>query len=330
MKAALIYDQLDPSPVRAWVEAEYETPETIDALLAAMAQQCGRAVPIPFGPSLVEDLEREAPDVAFNIAEGWEGPSRESIVPAVLDHLGIPYTGSDAVALGISLNKALTKRLAAGAGVRTPRFRLFTSGRQAAQQGHELAYPVLLKPNFGGSSVGVRPDGVVRCAADLPGLVEDYVTRYEQPCLAEQYVVGADVTVGLLGNGEPEVLPPARIVAPAGMYSEQVKRHHDRRVVCPCALPSGLKDELTDWSLRIYKLIGARDFARVDFMVDEEGRGHFLEINPLPGLSPYYGVFPVLAAAAGYTHTELIGAIIELALERTRHAGNLAHGNLAR
>jgi D-alanine-D-alanine ligase len=330
MKAALIYDRLDPSPVRAWVEAEYETPETVAALLAALEARCGRAVPIPFEPSLVADLEREAPDLAFNIAEGWDGPSRESIVPAILDHLGVPYTGSDAVALGMSLNKALTKRLAAGAGVSTPAFGLFTSGRQAAERRHELTYPVLLKPNFGGSSVGVGPGSLVEEPADLAGRVEDYVARYEQPCLAEHYVVGADVTVGLLGNGEVQVLPPARILAPDGMYSEQVKQRHDREVICPCALPGELTDELIRRALTVYELIGARDFARVDFMVDEEGRARFLEINPLPGLSPYYGVFPVLAAAAGYSHTELIGAVVDLALERHRHARNLAHGYLAR
>jgi D-alanine-D-alanine ligase len=273
---------------------------------------------------------REAPDLAFNIAEGRQGPGRESIVPAVLELLGIPYTGSDAVTLGVSLNKALTKRLASSVGVPTPPFRLFASAQAAQVCRDELDYPVLLKPNLGGSSAGIGPDSVVRTAADLPERVERMLAAFAQPCLAEGYVSGVDVTVGLLGNGDVEVLPIGRVETAGGMYSAAAKRRHDRRIVCPCALPDGLRAQLTDWSLRVYRLIGARDFARVDYMLDERGQAHFLEINPLPGLSPFYGVFPELAAAAGYDHAGLIAAIMDAAIERNASHRSLTHEPMAR
>ncbi len=284
---------------------------------------------MPFGPRLVEDLKSFRPDLAFNIAEGREGPQRESIVPAVLDYLAIPYTGSDGVSLGVSLNKAMTKRLALKAGVPTPPFRLFESGEQARAAAAELDYPVLAKPNLGGSSAGIEAASVLHGPEGLAELVEELVTAYRQPCLVEGYVRGTDVTVGLLGNERVQALPVGEVRTAQGMYSGEAKRRHDREVVCPCELPDGLAGQLADWSLRIWRAIGARDFGRVDFMLDEAGRAWFLEINPLPGLSPYYGVFPVLAEAAGYDHTALIGEIMRLAIQRHHESRSPADVRLA-
>ncbi|MGD8727831.1 MAG: hypothetical protein PVH40_09310, partial [Gemmatimonadales bacterium] len=158
MRAVLVYDERSPEGSASWVEAEYESADTIDALLEAMASHCGEAVPLPLRPSLVDDLLRIDPDLAFNIAEGRGGPSRESIVPAILDHLGIPYTGADAVSLGVSLNKAMTKHLARSAGIPTPDFGLFATGEQAAAGWEGLTPPLLVKPNLGGSSAGITVD----------------------------------------------------------------------------------------------------------------------------------------------------------------------------
>ena len=328
MKIALIYDELSPEGHGTWVEAEYESPATIDALLGAIRANGCEAVPLPFGAEMVRALQDERPDLAFNIAEGRDGPARESIVPAVLDYLRVPYTGSDGVALGVSLNKAMTKRLAAQSGVPTPPFHLFESGRQAEALLDEVGFPVLAKPNFGGSSVGVEPRSIVREPDRLAAVVDEYVALYEQPCLVEGYVRGRDVTVGLLGNETVEVLPLARVETADGMYSAEVKRLHDREVVCPCELPVGLADRLADWSLRIYRAIGVRDLARVDYMLDEQDNAWFLEVNPLPGLSPYYGLYPVLAGAAGYTHAELIGRIVGLARERYLKSRSEPYGRL--
>jgi len=329
MRAVLIYDERRPDRPPSWVEAEYESPETIEALLAAVREHCGEAVGVPFGPALPERLKELRPALAFNIAEGREGPARESVVPAVLELLGIPYTGSDAVALGISLNKAMTKRLAAGAGVPTPPFRLCDSPGQAEAAASQLDFPVLVKPNFGGSSVGIGPESIVREPGRLPDAVASCLARFRQPCLVERYVEGVDVTVGLLGNVEIEVLPPGVVKTREGIYSARAKRRHDRRVLCPCELPPGAAERLQRLAVAVYRAIGARDLARVDFILDGGGEVHFLEINPLPGLSPYYGVMPVLARAAGYSHSDLIGKIIRLALERGRSDWSIADVGLA-
>jgi D-alanine-D-alanine ligase len=248
----------------------------------------------------------------------------------VLDHLGIPYTGSDGVSLGISLNKAVTKHLARSAGIPTPEFRLFATGDEAAAAWDELTPPLLAKPNLGGSSAGITADSIVHDRESLFHVVDEQTRLYGHPSLVERYVAGVDVTVGLLGNGEVEAFPVGLIETEEGLYSADAKQRHEKRVTCPCELPHGLADALAEWSVRIYELIGARDFGRVDYMMDERGDVWFLEINPLPGLSPYYGVYPVLAEAAGYGHAQLIGKIMETAIGRHRASGDRLYVRLAR
>ncbi len=311
MKTALIYDDTAPQGKDSWVEAEYENPRTIQALLEVLEEHCDKAVPIALGPRLIDKIRKERPDLVFNIAEGRGGPNRESIVPVILEYLNIPYTGSDGITLGISLNKALTKRIAAQAGIRTPSFQLFRSGADVAKHLGELEFPVLLKPNFGGSGVGITSESVLYDVDRLSTLVSERVARYNQPCLVENYINGTDVTVGLLGNLPVEVLPPGKTVTYEGK----------RKVICPFPLSRSLQEQLTNWSLEIYGLIGAVDFSRLDYIVDKRNRAHFLEINPLPGLSPYYGIMPVLAAAAGYSLSDLIGAIMKKALIRRQTTG---------
>lgn len=308
MKTALIYDKIASGGKKSWVDAEYETPETINVLLKAIQAHSDEAVSIAFGPGLVDQLIDQDPDLAFNIAEGHSGPCRESIVPSVLEYLNIPYTGSDGVTLGISLNKALTKRLATAIGIRTPRFYLFKSSQEVAKLDKEVGFPLLLKPNFGGSQIGIEPACLVHDWKSLSTSVSDYILRYGQPCLAEEHIEGTDFTIGLLGNSPVEVLPAGKIITQKGK----------RKIVCPFSLPRSLERQLRSSSVKIYELIGARDLARLDYILDKKGQLYFLEINPLPGLSPYYGIMPVLAQAAGYQFKELTGRIIEVALERLR------------
>lgn len=308
MKTALIYDKIASRGKKSWVDAEYETPETIDALLKAIQAHSDEAVSIAFGPGLVDELIDQGPDLVFNIAEGHSGPCRESIVPSILEYLNIPYTGSDGVTLGVSLNKTLTKRLATAMGIHTPRFYLFKSSQEVAKLDKELDFPLLLKPNFGGSRIGIEPACVVHDWESLSRSISDYMLRYGRPCLAEEHIEGTDVTIGLLGNSPVEVLPAGKIITQKGK----------RKVVCPFSLSRSLERELGSSSLKIYELIGAMDLSRLDYILDKKGQLYFLEINPLPGLSPYYGIMPILAQAAGYGYEELIGRIIKVALERHR------------
>ena len=319
MKIALVYDEAPdtacPDGVPEDFGAEYEDAPTIEAMLEAIRANCHDAVPLALGEDFPARVRELAPDMAFNIAEGVRGPTRESIVPAWLDQLGVPYTGPDGLTLAMSLDKALTKTLAAAAGVRTPPFRRVSHLDDLA--GCDLEFPLFVKPNSEGSSMGVRRSSLVNTRQDLKSQVAWVLETYREDCLVEEFAPGREFCVAMLGNGEPEVLPIVEVRSPGSFYSYEDKSEHHKELVCPAQLEQGAAEEMREMAREILRALRCRDLARADFKVDVAGRPSFLEINPLPGLSPYYGIFPRQALAAGYAYTELIGRLIDLATERT-------------
>ena len=320
MRVALVYDELLPElhadlrPEDAG--AEYEDERTIEALLEAICR-CGReAERLALGEDFSERIQLLDPDLVFNIAEGVRGPARESIVPAWLDHLGIPYTGSDGLTLAVSLDKALTKTLAAARGIRTPAFRRVST--EAELDGIELEYPLFVKPNSEGSSIGIRRSSLAQTPGGLRRQVAWVLKTYCQDCLIEEFAPGREFSVGIIGNGELQFLPIVELKSPGAFYSYEYKGRHRKELVCPAELSDEIADEMRKMGMELYRMMRCRDLARIDLRLDRKGRPSFLEINPLPGLSPYYSIFTCQARAAGMSHEELIGTIIELARKRSR------------
>ena len=303
--------------------SEYEDERTIEALLEAI-RRCGHeAERLALGEDFPERVRSLDPDLVFNIAEGIHGPARESIVPAWLDHLGIPYTGSDGLTLAVSLDKALAKTLAAGLGVRTPAFRRV--GSEAELEGLALEYPLFVKPNGEGSSMGIRRSSLVETPEHLRRQVAWVLKTYGQDCLVEEFAPGREFCVGILGNEDPWFLPIVEVRSPGAFYSYEYKHRHRKELICPADLPEDVAAEARESSLKLYRVLRCRDFARADLKLDRHGRPSFLEINPLPGLSPYYSIFTCQARAAGMSHEELIGTIIELAHRRSRGQAEKVH-----
>ena len=318
MRVILVYDELVRcAPVKAAPEdlgAEYEDQRTIESILQAIRANGHDAEGLVLGEDFPAQIRRLAPDLVFNIAEGISGPTRESIVPAWLDQLKIPYTGSDGLALAISLDKAQTKMLAAARGVSTPAFRRVR--HLAELDALDLKFPLFVKPNAEGSSMGIRRASRVQTEAQLRRQIEWVLQNYPGDCLIEEFVPGREFCVGILGDREPTLLPIAEIRCAEGFYSYEYKHRHDKELICPADLRQETVDEMNRIGLEVYRALGCRDFARVDLKLDGAGRPQFLEINPLPGLSPYYSVFTVQAQAAGISHAELIGRIVGYAMER--------------
>jgi len=318
LKVVLVYDATGScqiaAPVPEDLGAEYEDDRTIDALLASIGA-CGHEVTgLVFDEDFVSEIRRLDPDLVFNIAEGVRGPMRESIVPAWLDHLGIGYTGSDGLTLALSLDKSLTKTLAADRGVRTPAFRRIRT--EADLEDLDLELPLFVKPNGEGSSMGIRGASKVDSWTDLERQVSWVLNTYEQDCLVEEFAPGSEYCVGIVGNDDPQFLPIVEIRCEGGFYSYEAKSCHKKELICPSDVPAEVADQMRRSALTMYRILSCRDFARVDFRIDREGFPTFLEINPLPGLSPYYSIFTYQAAAAGLTHQELVGQIIDLAMDR--------------
>ncbi len=319
MKVVLVYDEA-PGPEPAGEArpedsgAEYESKRTIEVLLQAI-RACGhKAVGIGLSEDFPRQIRRLDPDLVFNIAEGVRGPARESIVPAWLDHLGIPYTGSDGLTLAMSLDKALTKTLASTAGLRTPAFARVR--RLEDLDNLELKFPLFVKPNAEGSSMGIRSTSQVETRDRLRVRVAWILESYEQDCLVEEFAPGREFCLGIIGNEKPRLLPVVEVHSQRNFYPYEEKHNHQRELICPAEITENLADELRWMGLKIFITLACRDLARVDFKLDDDGRPTFLEINPLPGLSPDYGIFPYQAAAAGLSHQELIGQIIDSARQR--------------
>ena len=183
-------------------QAEFDSPETIQALQEAL-ESCGHRVTL-IGNA--EDLLRRGPkgcsefDLVFNIAEGSHGRCREAWVPMLLEQWGIPYVGSDATAQALGLDKVMSKRLARACGVPTPDWRVVESV-EALGLADRLPFPLIVKPRYEGSGLGVDPGAVVGDIDALRRRVVWVLERFHQPCLVEQFIPFGELTVVLIGNG---------------------------------------------------------------------------------------------------------------------------------
>jgi len=305
-------------------DAEYDSPATIRAIREAIEHHGHSVVELEATPELPSLLPSAAVDVVFNIAEGFQGRHRESQVPALLELLGIPYTGSDPTALSLAMDKGLAKRLVRDAGFHTPPFVLMTTGRERLPAG--FRFPAIVKPVAEGSSKGILNNSVVETEVQLRGLARELAGRYRQAVMAEGFLTGREFTVGLLGERRPRALPPLEILytdetAKYPVYSFSNKFQDQAvRFEVPARVTPKLDRELKRVARGVFTVLGCRDVARVDLRLDAQGRVHFIEINPLPGLTPGFSDLCVIAEAAGMDHRALIGEILAPAIRRRQEA----------
>lgn len=305
------------------LEAEYDTPETVGAVKEALASYGHEVVELEATPELPSLLPAAGVDVVFNMAEGVHGRFREAQVPALVELLGIPYTGSDPTALSLCLDKALAKRLVSQAGFRTPASFVMLTGKERLPK--NLTFPVIVKPVAEGSSKGILDKNVVESEAELRELARTVLESYRQAVLVETYLPGREFTVALLGEKRPRVLPPMEIVFlkrngekhPVYSFSSKFQEA-DVQGVVPAKIDDGLRREIERLARGVFTALGCRDVARVDIRCDREGRPHFIEANPLPGLSPGFSDLCIIADAAGMSYRALIGEILSPALRRLR------------
>ena len=184
-------------------EAEFDTAETVDAIADAIEAAGHEVDKIEVsGPAahLLERIEASDPDIIFNTAEGRGGRMREAFYPALFEEIGVPYTGSDAYAMALTLDKWLTKLVLLRHGIDTPRGRLINAENlpAIAEQGPGLAFPIIVKPNYEGSSKGIAGDSVANDFRELMTLLKAAVKVYPDGVLMEEYIEGLDIAVGYL------------------------------------------------------------------------------------------------------------------------------------
>ena len=329
-KEVLVAPPTKAEKTRTDTYAEWDTQETIDAVRAALSRNHD-VIPIEANEEAFERLRTTRPDIVFNIAEGLNGASREAQLPAIYEMLGIPYTGSDPVTLGICLDKSRTKEILSYHRVPTPAFVVVRSAEELSLT--DMPLPAIVKPLHEGSSKGIYDNSVVRAAADLFERVEAVVDTYRQPALVEQFLPGREFTVALLGNGSDltvfpiietrfDSLPPG--VNP--IYSYEAKWIWDQQDhpidvhECPARLEESLRQEIEWVCRRAFEVLGCRDWCRVDVRLDEHGKPHIIELNPLPGILPDpqdHSCFPLAARTGGLAYDDMLNAVLEAAARRS-------------
>ncbi|HEY3874214.1 MAG TPA: ATP-grasp domain-containing protein [Candidatus Kapabacteria bacterium] len=315
--------------------AEWDAPETIEAVRAALASHsdvtCEVIEAVPdraIDRLLVRDL-----DIVFNLAEGFIGAAREAQFPALLEMLGVPYTGSGPLALAVMLDKARTKEILSFHGIPVARF--ITSDTQISSIRSQLPgtdFPFIVKPISEGSSKGIRNSSFVTSLDAMNREIERIVMEYGQPALIEEFLPGREFTVAVLGNGEhAKMLPVVEInfgeLPPEAnnIYSYEAKWIYDvaerplHIFTCPADVSPKLNDEIEAVVLRTYDVLECRDWARIDVRLDARGRVNVIEVNPLPGILPKpeeNSCYPKAARAAGLSYEAMLLSVLKAGCDR--------------
>jgi D-alanine--D-alanine ligase len=324
-------------------EAEFDSPETIEAIAGAL-ERAGHEVERleVSGPAsrVIARLEALTPDLIFNTAEGHKGKTREAFYPSLFDEMGVPFTGSDAYTLCITLDKMLTKRILSAYGVPTPRARLVSRATIESGSLDDMVFPVIVKPNFEGSSKGISgTSSVCEDAHELAEVVDRQLDRFEAGLIVERYLRGVDVACTYVeGLGQDGILDPVEyVIEPqsAGhynVYDYQLKNVKPNHVtVRPAELPAPVIARVQALTRRIVRAVDIKDFGRCEFRVTPilPGEGgqpypvgkvpgyevHFLALDALPTLEPDAGIF-IAARQRGVDYDGVIRAIVKSACKR--------------
>lgn len=326
MKIGLVYNLRRSESDR---EAEFDWPYTIDAIRKSLEAR-GHKVKLyeATSPLLFYSLTLDRPQFVFNIAEGKNGPYREAFVPAILDELKIPYSGSSLLSLAISMDKVMTKEVLMFHNIPTPKFRVLRIIDPIELDG--LNYPVIVKPIFEGSSIGITSKSVCENDKELKEDVEKLFQRFKRPVMVEEFIEGTEVTVGVMGNFPPQVLPPMEIdfsplskrefKASPGIQTYRFKTEYSSKAnyYLPARLPEETLQKITDAVKRAFIALRNRDVARFDLRVDKFLNPYILEVNPLPGLDPEHSDLPRIYKLMGKSYEDLINDILQVAIERQR------------
>ena len=301
--------------------AEFDHKVVIDIIVTSL-EECGyKVVRIGSAESLLEQIDNLKVDIVFNLAEGLVGRNRESQVPIILEMKQIPYVGSDALTLGLTLDKIIAKKIFIAEGIPTPRFVEFKNARSIEENMDHLKFPLMVKCRYEGSSKGLDEGARVANMKELNSRVRYIINTYEQPALVEEFIRGTEFTVGIIGNEKPQVLPIVQVQIEGkldlqDMFYTFARISSDKLMyVCPPKISKRLYNKIADLSLRSYHAVECKDFGRVDFRVDGKGNPYVLEINPLPSLS-VEDIFMTAAKVMGITFSEMLDGIIKAALKR--------------
>jgi D-alanine-D-alanine ligase len=306
----------------------------LESALRALGHEVTR---VPVGgnvEAVIAALRPAEPGLVFNLAESFDGKSAlESNVAALLNLLDLRYTGSSPAGLLMAGDKSLTKQVLGFQKIRTPEFA--TLYRGALDHAGDLRFPLIVKPPQEDASLGITSKSVVRDVRELLGTMDALQREFQSPVLVEEFVDGREFYVGVVGNASPQALPVMELdfsAFPAdrpkiasyeakwgeggtGEESESGAEFTGTRSVFPTDLSAELVTRLQEVAVEAFSALRLRDYGRVDLRVTPSEEIHVIEVNPNCYLERR-GEFARAGAAAGLSHEQLVGRIVELALAR--------------
>lgn len=278
---------------------------------------------------LIQFVEEKEPDLIFNLCESvGDESTHEMFVAGLYELLGVPYTGASAFTLGMCQNKVRTKQILSFYKIRVPRFALYRNANEINEDGFDLRFPVIVKPSLEDASLGIDNGSVVDNFAALRKRVRLIFQNHDQPALVDEYIEGRELNVALMGNRRPIVFPiseidfsglPAhypRIVTYKAKWMEGTEEYKGTVGICPAQVSAEVERQAKEIALKAYRIMGCRDYARVDMRLDKNNNLYVIEVNPNPDISDDAG-FARSAKAYGLMLDEIINKIVEYALERT-------------
>jgi D-alanine-D-alanine ligase len=329
---------------RSAEQAEFDSAETVALIVEALRSKGHTVIPVDVArpvEELVAELRRIGPDLIFNTAEGHRGRFREAFYPALFDQLGIPYTGADAYACALTLDKHLTKVIVAARGVPTPRALLIE--QPGDLDGHHLRLPVIVKPNFEGSSIGIGDDSVVEGESELCRRVADLLARYPSGVLVEEFIEGLDLVVPFLELSAPEthgVLEPVLYDYPDAVRARRKFQIYDFSLKSSgfsdivVRSPSGLAPEICrraqELAWRVFATLKIRDVGRIDLRVTPQGELYFLEVNALPSLEKGASVYRAAVLAGLPREADVLEMVVQSASQRWSVERGILHERASR
>jgi len=309
--------------------AEWDSMETIDAIKSAF-ESAGHSVELVEGnEDAYEKLKNLKPDFVFNVAEGFNGASRESQIPSMLEMLGIPFTGSDSITIGICHDKSRCKEILSYYNIPNSKFFITDS---PVKNDSGFKYPKFVKPLHEGSSKGIYDSSLVKNLEELNNEINRIKSSYRQPALVEDFIPGKEFTVAMLGNGDDlRVLPIVEInldSVPEGfnkIYSYEVKWFFDTKenqldiFKCPADVEKSIYEHIEQVCKDTFRVLRIKDWARIDVRLDENNVPNVIEINPLPGILPDpadNSCYPKAARHAGMDYNAVLNSVLNEAIKR--------------
>jgi D-alanine-D-alanine ligase len=284
-------------------------------------------------PQSLYGLGKCGADLVFNLTESYAGDdTKEMNVAAYMDLLGLPYTGAGPRAHFLAQDKATAKKMFHFHEIRTPFFA--TAYRGNIDHAHDVKFPLIVKPQSEDGSIGIDAAAVVSGVKELMERVEYVQNEFDSPALIEEYIEGREIYASILGSYEKtEVLPLIELdlsKLPEGtpkIASRDVKFETESRAykLTKSQIAEDLDEatvqKLTETALAAYRAVKLRDYGRIDMRLTSEGEVYVIEANPNPWLSSRHE-FAMAAKKSGRSYTQLIGEIVDMALERTRRTTN--------